>query len=74
MNEFLEVQASYGNPGTSGWWERVLPELTPDQNQSLHEAAANPLISHRTISVVLNRWGFKVSPGQIGHWRRNRAS
>jgi hypothetical protein len=72
MDEFLAVQASQKPPGTSGWWDRIIPELPDDQRVSLEQAADNRDISHRTISIVLGRWGHKVSPSMVGHWRRNR--
>ena len=67
----MAVQAEAKGPGTGGWWDRVLPELTEEQSGSLYQAAQNRDISHRTISIVLGRWGFKVSPEMVGHWRRN---
>lgn len=73
LEEFWEAQQGR-KPGTAGWWERVLPELSEEQVDSLNQAAGNPTISHRTISVVLGRWGFEVSPAAVGHWRRNYAS
>lgn len=72
LDEFIAVQAEAKRPGTDGWWDRVLPELTEEQSASLYEAAANREISHRTISIVLGRWGHKVSPAMVGHWRRSR--
>jgi hypothetical protein len=72
IDEFREVQATKKGPGVTGWWDEVLPRLEPDQANGLIEAAADPSISHRTISIVLGRWGFKVSAAQVGHWRRNR--
>lgn len=70
MEEFLAVQKSNGSPGVSGWWEQVIPELDAEQHRSLMEAAASNRISHRTIAVVLGKWGHEVSPQQVGHWRR----
>ena len=71
MNEFLEAQKRLKGPGTAGWWEAVLPQLSDEQRTSLEEAAAARNISHRAICVVLGRWGFEVTPAQVGHWRRN---
>ena len=71
MDEFREVQATKKGPGVSGWWDDVLPRLSSDQLTGLTEAASDPSISHRTISIVLGRWGFAVTPGAVGHWRRN---
>jgi len=70
LDEFVEAQASLKGPGAAGWWDRVLPELTGEQLESLEQAAANRSISHRAISIVLGKWGFKVSPAMVGHWRR----
>lgn len=71
MDEFLAEQALQRTAGMPGWWERAEQTLEPDQWASLVTAADNPAITHRTISVVLGRWGVKVSPGMVGHWRRN---
>ena len=71
MNEFLAEQERQRGPGTSGWWVHAEQALTPEQFGQLQEAADTPTISHRTISVVLERWGVKVTPGMVGHWRRN---
>lgn len=68
MNEFEEVQAGLGKPGTRGWWERY--KFSPEQAEALDQAGRDSAISHRTISIVLGRWGFEVSPVQVGHWRR----
>ena len=71
MDEFHQVQQESGRPGVSGWWADVLPRLTDEQTESLDAAARSRTISHRTISIVLGRWGFEVTPAQVGHWRRN---
>ena len=71
MDEFLAEQERQRGPGTSGWWVRAEAEFDADRWRQLQEAADNPAISHRTISVVLERWGVKVTPGMVGHWRRN---
>ena len=70
MDEFLAVQAEAKKPGTDGWWDRVIPALTDEQHRSLLDAAGSRDISHRTIAVVLERWGHKVTPAMVGHWRR----
>lgn len=70
MDEFLQVQSEQRGPGTTGWWDRVIPTLTDEQRQSLEAAGRSRDISHRTISVVLERWGHRVSPAMVGHWRR----
>ena len=71
MNEFVAEQERQRGPGSSGWWVNAQQTLDPDKWQQLEEAADNRAISHRTISIVLERWGIKVTPGMIGHWRRN---
>jgi hypothetical protein len=71
VDEFREAQAQAKRPGTAGWWDRVIPELSEEQRKSLEQAGADRGISHRTISVVLGRWGFEVTPAMVGHWRRN---
>lgn len=70
MDEFLRVQKKAAKPGTTGWWDRVLPELSDEQRDSLIEAARSNSISHRTISIVLSNWGYEVSAPSVGHWRR----
>jgi hypothetical protein len=57
-------------PGYKGWWERIIPQLDDEKRASLIEAAKSDEISHTTISVVLERWGYDVRPDQIGRWRR----
>jgi hypothetical protein len=71
VDEFRATQEQARGPGMSGWWDRVIPQLTDEQAASLSAAADDPTIAHRTISVVLGRWGHPVSPGMVGHWRRN---
>jgi hypothetical protein len=71
VSEFLEEQERQRGPGTAGWWARAQEALDAERWQQLQDAADNPGISHRTISVVLDRWGVKVTPGMVGHWRRN---
>ena len=69
MDEFRQVQSELSKPGSAGWWERL--DLPEEKIRQLHEAAADSSISHRAISVVLGRWGVKVNPQQVGHWRRS---
>ena len=71
MDEFLAEQEKQRRPGMTGWWVTAEQTLDGDQFAQLQQAADNPNISHRTISVVLERWGVKVTPGMVGHWRRN---
>ena len=71
MDEFEQAQARLKPPGTTGWWDRVLPQLDDDRRSRLLQAADNRAISHRAISIVLADWGFEVRPNMVGHWRRN---
>lgn len=69
MDEFTEAQAHLRAPnGYKAWWE--LLAMSDEQRESLFAAGRNPNISHRAIHVVLQRWGFEVTIGQVGHWRR----
>lgn len=70
VDEFLAAQSELKGPGTPGWWDNLLPTLSDDKRESLMQAAQSREISHRTISVVLGKWGFKVTPAMVGHWRR----
>ena len=71
MDEFLEVERGRKAPGTVGWWENVLPTLTAEQRESLLQAATDRRISHRTITIVLAKWGHELTTAQVGHWRRS---
>ena len=73
MNEFYEAQRQVKPSGVSGWWVKVLADIDQTRRDQLIEAASDPNISHRAIAVVLQRWGYSVSPGSVGHWRRNHA-
>lgn len=68
MDEFAAVQASIGKTGVPGWWEKF--DFSDEQMERLRAAGQNPSISHRAISIVLGNWGYKVSPQQVGNWRR----
>lgn len=69
MDEFEQKQATLRRPnGYLPWWDRI--GLTDDQRAALMRAGANPAISHRAIFMVLADWGFEVTIGQVGHWRR----
>ena len=70
VDEFAQVQSELNGPGTRGWWVK-LNDLTDEQVQALEAAGRDRSISHRAISIVLERWGVEVSPMQVGHWRRN---
>ena len=39
FDEFREVQAGKKGPGTTGWWETVLPQLDAIQREALLQAA-----------------------------------
>jgi hypothetical protein len=70
VDEFLAAQKDLAAPGVRGWWENL--EITDEQKTALDQAAEDRRISHRAISVVLSRWGYEVTPAQVGHWRRKR--
>jgi len=70
VNEFREAQKEL-RPGVRGWWVGVLADLPEARRDQLLEARDDRSISHRAISVVLKRWGYEVTPAQVGHWRRN---
>jgi hypothetical protein len=72
VDEFKQAQEEVSKPGTPGWWELVLPNLTEQQLEKLDQAAKDRTISHRAIATVITRWGHKVTEQQVGHWRRNR--
>jgi len=69
MDEFQQVQAEQ-RPGHAGWWTKVIPQLDDDRRGALDRALHDRDITHSTISVVLRRWGYEVSPQQVGHFRR----
>ena len=69
MDEFSAVQASIGKTGVRGWWEKY--DFSDQQMDRLVAAGRDPAISHRAISIVLGNWGYKVSPQQVGNWRRS---
>ena len=71
MSEFHEAQRQLKAPGMTGWWVSVLADLDEKRRDDLIEAANDPAISHRAITTVLKRWGYPVTFGQVGHWRRN---
>jgi len=73
VDEFRQAQAQLSGAGVRGWWVRAQEELPEDKWQALLDAAASSDITHRAISIVLERWGVKVSPIQVGHWRRTHA-
>lgn len=60
-------------PGNAvSWYERIAPELTADQLESLDAALASADISARAIAAVLERWGHPVKEGTIARWRVQR--
>lgn len=72
VDVFREAQAALKPPGQTGWWTRAEQQLDVEQWDALVEAAWSPEISHRAIATVLRQWGIDVTPGAVGHWRRNR--
>lgn len=69
MDEFLRAQHDTSGPGVAGWWETL--DISDEQRASLDAAGMNAAISHRAIATVLERWGYPITVGQVGHWRRN---
>lgn len=68
MSEFHEVQRTT-RKGMASWYDRTVPHLTDEQRADLDEALADREIFPRSIMIVLERWGHKVSPSQIT-WHR----
>ena len=73
MDEFLQAHLEVTRKaGSRSWYDRVVDRLTDEQREALDTALADPAIGQRAISVVLKRWGFAISVGQVGHYRRTR--
>ena len=72
MDEFAAAQARLPRGNTISWYEKVTPELTPEQVVKLDAALASPDISARAIAVVLDGWGHEVKEGTISKWRKFR--
>lgn len=73
MDEFLQAHLEVREQsGSRSWYDRISGDLSAEQKEALDNALANLDIGQRAISVVLKRWGYPVSAGQVGHWRRTR--
>lgn len=70
VSEFADEQAR-SKKGQPSWYDLTVPELTDEQRADLDAALADRQIFPRTISVVLARWGYKVTPSQVA-WHRKR--
>ena len=68
MSEFREVQRTT-RKGMPSWYDRIAPQLTDEQRADLDDALSDREIFPRSIMIVLERWGHKVSPSQIT-WHR----
>lgn len=68
MDEFVEVARELPKAGSVGWYHKLA--FSDEQRAKLDGALADRNISARVISVVLQRWGFEVSPDQVAHYRR----
>lgn len=68
MSEFREAQRTT-RKGMQSWYDRLVPQLTEQERADLDEALADREIFPRTIQLVLDRWGHRVSPSQIT-WHR----
>lgn len=68
MNEFTQVAKELPKAGTVGWYQRTA--FSDEQRSKLDDALADRSLSARVISVVLQRWGYDISPDQVSHYRR----
>jgi hypothetical protein len=68
MDEFVEVARELPKAGSVGWYQKTA--FSDEQRAKLDDALADRNISARVISVVLQRWGYEVSPDQVAHYRR----
>lgn len=71
MDEFLQAHLEIGRKGSvRSWYDRAAAELTPEQLEALDAALACPDIGQRAIVVVMKRWGYVITVGQVGWHRR----
>jgi len=68
MDEFAQAAKELPKPGTVGWYQRTA--FTDEEREKLDAALADRSLSARVISVVLQRWGYEISPDQVSHYRR----
>lgn len=71
MSEFREAQRTERVKGQASWHDKIMPELSEDQQRDLTEALEDRDIYPSVIAVVLRRWGHQVTPSQIS-WHRKR--
>lgn len=67
LSEFYEHDA---RPGVPSWYDKIRPQMEPEQVEKLDAALRQPDIGHAAIANVLTAWGYSVSIGQVGHYRR----
>lgn len=71
MNEFREEQEEVRR-GTASWYERIGRDLSEEQLASLDAALIDRDIYASTISRVLKKWGYTVTPGSVSWYRKTR--
>lgn len=72
MSEFRAVQDGLRKSGIDSWYDKIVAELDDARRADLDAALADMSITPKAIEIVLAKWGYKVSRGQIGHHRRDR--
>ena len=70
MSEFRDEQTR-ARTGMPSWYDVITPQLTDQQRADLDDALRDRAIFPRTISLVLDRWGYQVTTGQVS-WHRKR--
>lgn len=68
MDEFAEVAQELPKAGSVSWYHKT--RFDDEQRAKLDAALADRDISARVVSVVLQRWGYAISPDQVAHYRR----
>jgi hypothetical protein len=68
LDEFYKVQATLPKGGHRFWWDDC--DLTVEQRDAVVEALSRPDLSDRTVTIILNQWGVKVTKSQVSHLRR----
>jgi hypothetical protein len=68
--DLTEFYQEAPRPGVRSWYEKIRPDMDPEQGQKLDAALSEPGISHAAIANVLKAWGYKVNDAQVGHYRR----
>lgn len=71
VSEFREAQKTERVKGVPSWYDKLAPELSDSQRQDLDDALADRSVYPSVIALVLGRWGYSVTPGQVT-WHRKR--